>query len=165
MRLAILSFVACLCAGTSAFAQELEDYAASGPIGEIARDMTGVVKKLSTDVTGKPTQESQREIIAKLDKLIAELEKECQACKGGASGNNPTKPLADSVIMGGPGGIGDLHAPRPSGKQWGELPPHQRDRILQSMNEGFPAHYQRILERYYKRLAEETPATKNDAGQ
>jgi hypothetical protein len=38
------------------------------------------------------------------------------------------------------------------------LPPHQRDRIVQSLTEGFPAHYQKILERYYKRLAEETPA-------
>ena len=25
------------------------------------------------------------------------------------------------------------------------------------MTEGFPPHYQRILERYYKRLAQETP--------
>ena len=54
--------------------------------------------------------------------------------------------------------MGDLLAARKEGKDWGELPPHERDRILQSMTEGFPPHYQRILERYYKRLAQETPA-------
>ncbi|HXT58583.1 MAG TPA: hypothetical protein VN699_08105, partial [Pirellulales bacterium] len=55
-----------------------------------------------------------------------------------------------------------LHAARKNGKQWGELPPHQRDKIVQSLTEGFPAHYQKILERYYKRLAEEKPAVSAD---
>lgn len=63
------------------------------------------------------------------------------------------------MVIGGPGGIGDLHAPRDAEKKWGELPPQERDRILQSMTEGFPAHYQRILERYYRRLAEEKPTS------
>ncbi|MGH7136764.1 MAG: hypothetical protein ACREHD_13560, partial [Pirellulales bacterium] len=83
--------------------------------------------------------------------------------RGGASSANPMKPMADSMITGGPGGIGDLHAARKTGKQWAELPPHERDRIVQSMTEGFPAHYQKILERYYKRLAEETPAAASAA--
>jgi hypothetical protein len=73
--------------------------------------------------------------------------------------------LADSVIIGGPGGSGDLHSARDQGDQWGQLPPHQRDRILQSLTEGFPAHYQRILERYYRRLAEEAPDSDEDGGQ
>ena len=54
--------------------------------------------------------------------------------------------------------MGDMHSPKSGGKKWGELPPHQRDKILQSLTEGFPPHYQQILERYYKRLAEEKPA-------
>ena len=59
--------------------------------------------------------------------------------------------------------MGDLHAAKSGGKKWGELPPHQRDKILQSLTEGFPAHYQQILERYYKRLAEEKPVDQTDA--
>jgi hypothetical protein len=101
---------------------------------------------------------TQKQIVSKLDRLIEELEKESEQSRGGASGANPSKPMNDSTITGGPGGIGDLHAARKTGKQWAELPPHERDRIVQSMTEGFPAHYQKILERYYKRLAEETPA-------
>lgn len=131
---------------------------AADPIGELALDMEQVVIDLSGMTTGEPVQQTQKQIVSKLDKLIEELEKECQQCRGGASGAKPTRPAADSVIKGGPGGIGDLHAARKTGKQWAELPPHERERIVQSMTEGFPAHYQKILERYYKRLAEETPA-------
>lgn len=128
------------------------------PISDIALEMNVVVAKLAKRATGKPTQTKQEEVIAKLDALIEMLEKECEKCKsGGASGAFPTKPLNDSVLMGGPGGIGDLHAARKRGKKWGELPPHERDRIVQSLTDGFPVHYQIILERYYRRLANEEP--------
>ena len=143
------------------FAQETLD----NPIADIAVDMTVVVGDLAKLSTGKPTQETQQTIVSKLDELIAQLEKECEACKGGgAKSRNPKKPLADSVVKNGPGGQGDLHAARNNGKKWGELPAHQRDKILQSQTEGFPGHYQQILERYYKRLAEEKPLTEADTG-
>lgn len=138
---------------SSAFGQQGE----SDPIGALALDMEEVVLDLAAMTTGEPTQETQKQIIGKLDKIIEELEREQESMRGGASGNNPMRPMQDSQITGGPGGIGDLHAARREGKQWAELPPHERDRILQSMSEGFPAHYQKILERYYKRLAEEQP--------
>ncbi|HVW38701.1 MAG TPA: hypothetical protein VHB99_15410 [Pirellulales bacterium] len=139
-------------------AQESSD----DPLGEIAADMDRVVLELSGAHTGKPTQATQKKIVGKLDVLIKRLEEEAASSRGGASGSNPNRPLNDSTIMGGPGGIGDLHAARKNGKQWGELPPHQRDKIVQSLTEGFPAHYQKILERYYKRLAEEKPAAESD---
>jgi hypothetical protein len=136
-----------------------QEIAAVNPILDVAMDMDAVVVRLAKTITGEPTQAKQKTVIKKLDDLIAQLEKECAACRAaGASGANPTRPLADSRIIGGPGGIGDLHAARVAGKKWGELPPHERDRILQSMTEGFPAHYQTILERYFRRLAEEKPA-------
>ena len=131
------------------------DDAPADPPTKIVGKMSTAVGQLKKLDTGKPTQTTQKEIVASLDELIAQLEKECEACKG-AKPANPTKP-GQSVIRSGPGGMGDLHAARKEGKQWGELPPHERDRILQSMTEGFPAHYQRILERYYKKLATETP--------
>jgi hypothetical protein len=132
---------------------------AADPIGELALEMEQVVIDLSGMTTGEPVQETQKGIVTKLNKLIEELEKESEQMRGGTSSANPMRPMNDSVIKGGPGGIGDLHAARKTGKQWAELPPHERERIVQSMTEGFPAHYQKILERYYKRLAEETPAS------
>jgi hypothetical protein len=130
------------------------------PLDDIAAEMGLVVAELGKLSTGEDTQETQKDVVRKLDVLIAELDKQCQACKGGASSGNPTNPLRDSMIVGGPGGIGKLHAPEQTGRSWGQLPPHERDRILQSMSEGFPPHYQAVLERYYIRLAEEQPATK-----
>jgi hypothetical protein len=133
-------------------AQEDTDDAPAQIVGKM-QVAVGQLKKLDT---GKPTQTTQKQIVESLDELIARLEKECAACSG-RKRPNPSKPLADSRIGSGPGGMGDLHAARKEGKDWGELPAHERDRILQSMTEGFPAHYQRILERYYKRLAQERP--------
>jgi hypothetical protein len=149
------SMLALLCTPVAAMAQE----EAADPIGELALNMEEVVIDLSGMTTGEPVQGNQKEIVSKLDKLIAELEKECEQCRGGAKGPNPSRPMVDSNIKGGPGGMGDLHAARKNGKQWAELPPHERERIVQSMTEGFPAHYQKILERYYKRLAEENTAS------
>jgi hypothetical protein len=63
--------------------------------------------------------------------------------------------MDDSRIMRGTGGIGDLVNPAESGKDWAKLSDRQRDRILQSMSEGFPPEYRTVLERYYRRLAEE----------
>jgi hypothetical protein len=136
-------------------AQDLGD----DPLGDIVLDMQLVVGDLTKMSTGKPTQETQKAIVDKVDLLIAELEKECEGCKSGAMSNNPSKPLQDSIIRKGKGGMGELHAGRQKGKLWGELPPKERDRILQSRNQGFPANYDRILEGYYKRIAEEKGAT------
>ncbi|HVC96693.1 MAG TPA: hypothetical protein VND64_23650 [Pirellulales bacterium] len=158
---AIALSVSFLCASW-AQAQDEEDEALD-PIGELALAMEEVVVDLSGLNTGKdPTQEAQEGIVGKLDELIAKLEKECEQCRGGSVNTNPNKPAQVSGIRSGPGGIGDLHAARQTGKNWAELPAHQRDKIMQSMTEGFPAHYQKILERYYKRLAEEKAAPDAD---
>jgi hypothetical protein len=150
--------LAVLCAGWLGSSSSAQELAASDPLEDIAAEMRTVVGRLSKLATDNPTQKNQKEVINKLDTLIAELEKECEKCKGSMSRPNPTKPAGDSNIKSGPGGMGKLHAARNEGDRWGELPAHERDRILQSMNDGFPAHYQSILETYFKRLAEEKPA-------
>ena len=67
---------------------------------------------------------------------------------------------------GGTGGIGDLVDPSETAKDWAKLSARERDRILQSMSEGFPPEYRTVLERYYRRLAEEkTVAPAGDAAQ
>jgi hypothetical protein len=131
---------------------------AQGPITAITGKMTGVAGDLAKTETGPPVQTRQKEIIDDLDELIAALEKECAACRNGIKRNRPTVPLADSVIRSGTGGIGDLAAPGESQKDWAKLSERERDRILQSMSEGFPPEYRTVLERYYRRLAEEKTA-------
>ncbi len=68
------------------------------------------------------------------------------------------------MIRSGTGGIGTLVDPGQSQKDWAKLSGRERDRILQSMSEGFPPEYRLVLERYYRRLAEEkTVKTTGDA--
>jgi hypothetical protein len=133
------------------------------PLGDITQDMKAASRwlgKMSTDVL---TQETQKDAVDKLDVLIAELEKQAEKFKAGQSSPNPSKPLPDSVVKAGPGGMGKLHGPNDDGKHWADLPPHERERILQSMNDGFPAHYQGVLAAYFKHLAEEKSVKNDDA--
>jgi hypothetical protein len=125
---------------------------------EITAKMTDVVGSLEKIQTGEPVQKRQKVILSDLDALIASLEKACSACKGNMSRNRPLRPAADSTIRRGTGGIGDLVDPGQSAKDWAKLSPRERDRILQSMTEGFPPEYRTVLERYYRRLAEEKAA-------
>ncbi|MGE5192802.1 MAG: hypothetical protein ACM3U2_09885 [Deltaproteobacteria bacterium] len=147
--------------GVAIGARAQED-ATGTPLEDITHDMKVAASHLSKKTTARPTQLSQEEAVAKLDKLIAELEKERQSMGSGAN-PNPTRPATASNVRSGPGGMGDLHGTRDQGDRWGELPPHERDRILQSLTEGFPPHYQAILEAYYKRLAVEKRAEDPDA--
>jgi len=124
-------------------------------ISGVSTKMTGVAVELAKTQTGEPVQTQEKTIVRELDELIAALEKECTACRGGMKRNNPTRGLPDSVIRSGTGGIGALVDPRESNKDWAKLSGRERDRILQSMSEGFPPEYRLVLERYYRRLAEE----------
>jgi hypothetical protein len=146
------------CLASAALAGAPTKKQSSGPVSGITRQMTGVAVDLGKTQTGEPTQVKEKKVIADLDELIAQLEKECQACKNGMKKNNPSRPLPDSVIRSGTGGIGDLVAPGESAKDWAKLSARERDRILQSMSEGFPPEYRLVLERYYRRLAEEKSA-------
>lgn len=125
---------------------------------DIADKMGGVVDDLGRKQTGEPVQGEQKAIVRDLDDLIASLEKQCEACRNGIKRNNPKTGMRDSMISSGTGGIGTLINPDEGGKDWGKLSDRERDRILQSQTEGFPPEYRTVLERYYRRLAEEKSA-------
>ncbi|HEY2762133.1 MAG TPA: hypothetical protein VGI75_15350 [Pirellulales bacterium] len=158
LRLAILC-IAIAAAGPTAFifAAAEDGEQSPDPLGDIVQDMNVASRWLSKLATDALTQETQKDAVDKLDKLIARLEKQAQSGNGGQKSPNPSRPMADSMIKSGPGGMGKLHAADQDGKHWADLPAHERERILQSMTEGFPAHYQGVLEAYFKRIAEEKP--------
>lgn len=132
------------------------------PLDEVTREMKVAAEHLGKRATDKPTQKAQDDAVSKLDSLIVELEKQRSALGNGAN-PNPTRPADQSSVRTGPGGMGDLHGAKMQGDRWGELPAHERDRILQSLTEGFPPHYQAVLEAYYKRLAVEKRGEETDA--
>jgi hypothetical protein len=153
LALGAAGLLSCLC-GTS-FGADADPTAAT-----ITTKMETVTDDLGRKQTGKPVQTTQKEIVGDLDALIAKLEQQCQNCKGAMKRNNPRKGMDDSRIGQGTGGIGTLLNPTDNGKDWGKLSGRERDRILQSMSEGFPPEYRTVLERYYRRLAEEKTAGK-----
>jgi hypothetical protein len=122
------------------------------PFRHLQTDMVDVIDDLAECKTHPPAHVTEPKIVSRLDVLIKLLEKQC---KNGKPGGNPNSPLRRSVLAGGPGGVGDLNAPRSSRRKWAELTPKERERILQSRTEGFPAGYEDILAEYYRRLATE----------
>jgi hypothetical protein len=149
-----VAFALWLVTTTGAFAQEEDEMA---PLDGVIADMQVAGGRLGKMLTDKATQQKEKEAIDKLAALIKLLE-ERRGQNGGQSSANPDKPAEDSVIKAGPGGSGPLHDANRKGRGWGQLPAHKRQQILQSMTEGFPPHYQQLLERYYRRLAEEKPS-------
>ncbi|HTQ38593.1 MAG TPA: hypothetical protein VMJ32_06170 [Pirellulales bacterium] len=134
-----------------------EEQPSADPLGDISQDMKVATHWLAKSSTDALTQETQQDAVHKLDVLIAALEKQRQQMGNGPASMNPMRPMQDSRVKAGPGGMGKLHDPNDEGKHWADLPAHERERILQSMTDGFPAHYQGVLEQYFKRLAEEQP--------
>src|SRR5947207_2751606 len=74
------------------------------PLKYITHDMTGVVIDLDHLKTDRPVQAKEERIVGDLSELIKKLEKACKSGGGGGS-LNPSKPLPDSKIVGGPGGV------------------------------------------------------------
>jgi hypothetical protein len=138
------------------------------PLADITNKMTDIVGDLADLKTNQPVQDKQKQVVSQLDEIIAQIEKQ-KSKSGSGGGKNPTKPLPDSVIASGPGGIGDLRDPKSGTRNLNNLPAKQRDAILQSKTEGFPPGYEALLQSYYQRLAQEkvgdeaaaSPATKS----
>ena len=176
----LVRFVACvaaavgLCAATArastpyddladSLLEELQNARQQDPLRYLASDMGEIKTDLSEYKTDQPVQAKQEKVVKRLDKLIEELEKACKSGAGGG-GANPTRPANSSQILKGPGGSGAMHDPREGDKDWGQLPPKQREQILQSRTEGFPAGYESMLQRYYQRLAQEQVSDETAAG-
>jgi len=72
-----------------------------------------------------------------------------------ASGN-PVTPAQQSTAAPRAGGPGELRSDtaRP-GEAWGNMPPEERERILQSIGKDFPSQYRQLVEQYYNQLAKE----------
>lgn len=125
--------------------------ASGDPLGSLVTAMTSIHGDLSAYQTDQPVQDKEKRVVATLDQLIAALQKSCKS----GNGNTPGTGRRQSVIANGDPAFGDLHDPNRQGRQWGQLPPKQREQILQSKTEGFPAGYEALLQSYYQRLAQE----------
>ena len=124
-------------------------------LDHIARRMADIERRLDLGRAGPKTREVEDGVIASLDKLIEEIEKQQQQQAGAAAAAAaPSMPAQDSRPMEGKG-PGEI-TPRAIGSQsgWGDLPPKDREEALQQIGQQFPAHYRDAIEQYFRRSAQ-----------
>ncbi|MGD9723405.1 MAG: hypothetical protein AB7O59_18915 [Pirellulales bacterium] len=134
-------------------------------LDHIARRMDDIRRRLDLGRAGPKVREVEDGVIASLDKMIEEMEKQQQAAAAAAAraagrggSPQPGTPLPDSrpVEQKGPGEV----AGKPIGDKsgWGNLPPRERQEALQQISKEFPAHYRDMIEQYFRKLASDDEA-------
>jgi hypothetical protein len=142
-------------------------------------------KQAAADVqTFEQAGEAQQQVVAQLDKLIAELSKQCKNCQCNSLGQSP-KPSQRTQKKPGnkPGSTAssgktaardstdrlDSTNAKPIDKGaleatvkdlWGHLPERSREQMMQSFSEEFLPKYELEIEQYYRRLSEEQNQTR-----
>jgi hypothetical protein len=129
-------------------------------LDHIARRMDDIRRRLDLGRAGPKVREVEDGVIASLDKLIEELEKQAQAASASASsgqGGGQQSPQDQSPQGSNGGRIQEKVTGKPDkqGEGWSELPPKQRDEALQQIGQEFPAHYRDMIEQYFRKLATE----------
>lgn len=147
------------------------------PLTRIGRTMRQVETLIDKRDTSKRTQEMQKQIVRDLEQLLEVTKQQCQGgqCKpssssqktgNAAAGNKPAegdpsnKPARDSVDRLGKAGKTDAANEQDMDelvKQvWGHLPEKVRGQMQNVSVENFLPKYEKLIEEYYKRLAEES---------
>jgi|EndMetStandDraft_8_1072994.scaffolds.fasta_scaffold68997_2 hypothetical protein len=131
-------------------------------LDEIARMMDDIRRRLALARAGKVVRDEEDEVIKKLEKMIDDLEQQRQMRQQqkqqsakAKSGRQPSNPMQDSQRA-DLKGAGDVD-PKNLGKRdgWGNLPPKERQEVLQQIGRELPAHFRETIEEYFKRLAQD----------
>jgi hypothetical protein len=151
------------------------------PLVHISQEMRSVENLISGQTKNGKPEPIQRQILSDLAKLIEQAEKQCaaqqpssgkgkksqqvvkrqsvkQSKPSAGNGKPSTKPAQDSTDR-----LRQTEAARvdPAAVKgmlkdsWGNLPPKAREQMLQNSPEQFLPQYELMIEKYYKRLAEE----------
>jgi hypothetical protein len=155
----------------------------SNPFNQISAQMQTVGRQLAAKGHNTATEELQGKIVDELSQIIEQLEKQ-QSGSPPARDQPPKESSAaerkkvrqpgppDSKKAGGDDrpakesteGLGKNEEGRSIGADgvrglmkdaWGQLPAREREQMLQAPPEQFLPKYELLLEKYYKRLAEE----------
>lgn len=145
------------------------------PLKKLGREMREVQQRIGARDTAEGTQQLQKQIAADLKQLIEQAQKKPQ---GNKSGNN-NKPGSNSAQAGSDSGQAASKPGQEStqrleqGNQeevrmnevkdalrriWGHLPEKEREEMIGALGEQFLPKYERLIEAFYKRLAERPAA-------
>lgn len=151
------------------------------PLLKLSEMMQQARRKIEQDQTADETQKLQREIVVEMESLIAALKEQSQQSSGGGKppeesnsdsnqnsnnqkssgqGNAETQATNPSESTDRVGGSDDPEVERKEietllGRIWGELPDRVRKQMQDAAAEKVLPRYEKIIEEYYKRLAEE----------
>lgn len=137
--------------------QQLEDES----LDHIARRMDDIRRHLELGRAGQKVRTEEDGVIASLDKLIEEMEKQQQqqqqqqSSSGNGGSQRSSSPMPDSRLAraNGPGDTDRKNVGKTAG--WGDLPPKQREEALQQIGKDFPAYYRDVIEQYFRKRASE----------
>jgi hypothetical protein len=121
----------------------------------IARDMRDVRRRLDLEQSDEPVQTREDAILARLDKMIKELEQQQnKTAPGSANDPQSSAPAQDSRLA-------DMKAAGQTDRQalrdrsaWGNLPPKERERALQEIGRDLPGPYRNAVEQYFRKLSQ-----------
>ena len=129
-------------------------------LDEVARLMDDIRRRLDLGRAGKKVRDEEEAVIAKLEKMIEEMEQQQQQqqqqAKGGgppSSGSGPPLEESQAADKKGPGNVDSKDIGKKDG--WGNLPPKERQEVLQQIGRDLPAHFRETIEEYFKRLAQD----------
>lgn len=130
-------------------------------LDEIARLMDDIRRRLALARAGKVVRDEEDAVVAKLEKMIDDLEQQRQMKQqqkqqaGSKSGKRPNQPMQDSqrADLKGAGEVDPKNVGKRDG--WGNLPPKERQEVLQQIGRELPAHFRETIEEYFKRLAQD----------
>jgi len=127
-------------------------------LDEVSRMMDDIRRRLDLGHAGKKVRKEEDDVIAKLDKMIEDLEdqqkKQQQSSGQGSGGSNaPSSPRQDST-PGGVKGAGNIDPKNVGNKSgWGNLPPKDRQEAMQQISKDLPAHFHDAIQEYNRKLA------------
>lgn len=161
--------------------EDLGDAPVSGPLEKVALTMERVQRRLAAEDTATETQGLQSRIVRDLDELLAQLQN--QARQNGGDSRQRRHSSSPGSDPAGPGQAppGPAESESPAGqssnrlgpterepaapanqdrlleKAWGDLPAAERQQLRSARPEKFLPKYSRLIEDYFKRLAEDPP--------
>lgn len=139
------------------------------PLARIGQQMREVQNRIAGRDTSAQTQETQRAIAADLAALIEQARRQCAACSQAGSGSGqgslagtsgqpapaPPRDSTDRIEKGTKESVEAAEVHDLVRRFWGHLPDKLRDEMQSSLSEQFLPKYERLIEDYYRRLAEE----------
>ncbi|WP_165068540.1 hypothetical protein [Paludisphaera rhizosphaerae] len=132
------------------------DGQASGPMGEMIKEMREVEKRLSEPDTGEETRGRQQQLVKQMEKLIEQIRQQQQQGGQGMAQGQQGEQQGDQEGN-NPGGAPNQRLKNPTDKhslakgkdQWGHLPPEQRQEMENINKEEALPTLEGLIRRYY----------------